>query len=98
LYKPNPEIERTFRLKRKKQRIEDKRREARKNSNMVEGGQLGTLQDFVTPGLQGIASSIARLVIDANKFELTPALFSMVQQSQFSGTPLGCTSRSFRGV
>jgi len=37
------------------------------------------LCDFVTPGVQGIASSIARPTVDANNFELKPALVSMVQ-------------------
>jgi len=47
-----------------------------------------TLHDFVTPGVQGIASSIARPAVDANNFELKSAFISMVQQSQFGGTPL----------
>jgi len=45
------------------------------------GDQRRTLRDFVTPGVQGIASSIARPIVDANNFELIPALISMVQQS-----------------
>ena len=53
-----------------------------------EGDQRMTLREFVTPGVQGITSSITRLTIDANNFELKPALISMVQQSQFGGTPL----------
>ena len=52
------------------------------------GDQKRTLRDFVTPGVQRIASSIARPTIDANNFELKPTLISMVQQSQFGGTPL----------
>jgi len=52
------------------------------------GDQRRTLRNFVTPGVQGIASSIAHLTIDANNFELKPALISMVQQSQFGGMPL----------
>ena len=47
-----------------------------------------TFLDFVTPGVQGIGSSITRPTVDANNFELKPALISMVQQSRFSGTPL----------
>jgi len=43
---------------------------------------------LVTPGVQRIASSIARATMDANNFELKPALISMVQQSQFARTPL----------
>jgi len=47
-----------------------------------------TLHDFVTPGVQGIASSIACRAVDANNFELKLALISMVKQSQFSKTLL----------
>jgi len=43
------------------------------------GDQRRTLRDLVTPGVQGIASSIARPALDANNFELKPALISMVQ-------------------
>jgi len=52
------------------------------------GDQIRTLRDFVTPGVQGIATSITRPTIDANNFELIPALILMVQQSQFGRTPL----------
>jgi len=52
------------------------------------GDQRRTLQDFVTPAVQGIASSIARPIVNANNFEPKPALISTVQQSQFGGTPL----------
>jgi len=57
---------------------------------MVAGGgdQRRTLRDFVTPGVQGIASSIARPNIDANNFNLKPALISMVKKSQFGGAHL----------
>jgi len=63
-----------------------------------DGKQRRTLRDFVTPGVQGIASSIAYPNVEANNFELRPALVSMVHQSQFGGTPLKTltyTSRSF---
>jgi len=86
LYKSNHKIERTFRLKRKKQRSKEQRREAIGNPTRMAGGrddQRRTLRDFVTPGVQGIASSIARSTADANNFEFKPALISMVQQSQF---------------
>jgi len=52
------------------------------------GGWRKKLCDFVTPGVQGIASSIARPAVDANNFELKLALISILQQSQFGGTPL----------
>jgi len=91
LYEPNLEIERTFRLRRKKQTIEEQRHEVRRTStNMAGGGgdQRRMLRDFVIPGVQGIASSIARPNVDANNCELKSALISIVQQSQFGGTPL----------
>jgi len=53
LYEPDPEIERTFCLRKKNQMIEEQRREARKNSNIA--GEKRTLQDFITTGVQGIA-------------------------------------------
>ena len=53
-----------------------------------EGDKRRTLRDFVTPGVQGIALSIARPIVDANNFERKSTLISMVQQSQFEGTPL----------
>ena len=87
LYEPDAEIERTFRLRRKKQRIEEQRCEARRNSSMA-GEERRTLSDFVAPRVQRNASSIARPAVGANNFELEPALISVVQQSQFGGTPL----------
>jgi len=87
LCEPDPEIERTFRLRRKRQRIEEQRREARAYSSMARE-ERRTLHDFVTLGIQGIASNIAQPTVDSNNFELKPTLTSMVQQSQFSGNPL----------
>lgn len=46
------------------------------------------LRDFVTLGVQGIASSIACPNVDTNNFEHKLALISMVQQSQFGSTSL----------
>jgi len=82
LYELDPEIERNFHLGRKNERIEQQRREARRNPTSMAGGggdQRRTLRDFITPEVQGIASSIGRPTIDANNFELKPALISMVQ-------------------
>ena len=87
LYEPDPEIERTFRLRRKRQRIEEQRREPRTDSSMV-GEERRTLWDFVVPGIKATASSIARPAIEANNFELKSALISMVQQSQLGKTLL----------
>ena len=51
-------------------------------------GQRRTLQDFITPGVQGISSSITRPTVEVNNFEFRAALISMVQQSQFGGSPM----------
>jgi len=90
LYEPNPKIEKTFRLRGKEQKLQEQRRKARRTSQNIAGGgdQRRTLRVFVTPEVQGIASSIARPNIEVNNFELKLALISMVQQSQFGGTPL----------
>ena len=72
---------------RKKKKIEEQRHEARRHSNMADE-ERRTLRDFVTPRVQGIASSITQPVVDANNFKLKLALISMVQFSQFGGTPL----------
>jgi len=56
---PNPEIERTFCLRRKKQKLEEQRRKARRTSSNMRGkggDQRRKLMDFVTPGVQGITS------------------------------------------
>jgi len=90
LYEPNPQTEMTFFLRRKKQGVKEQKCKARMNlTSMVGGGgDQRMLRDFVTPGVQGIASSIAHPTVDTNNFELKPAHISMVQQSQFGGTPL----------
>jgi len=57
---------------------------------MAGGGseQRRMLRDFVTPRVQDITSSIAHPNVEANNFELKPALISIVQQSQLGSTPL----------
>ena len=75
----------------KKLSTEEQRLKAQAGSSPMAGigdDQRRTLLDFLTPRVQGISSSIARPTIEANNFELKPALTSMVQQSQLGGTPL----------
>jgi len=89
-FEPDPEIERTFHIRRKKQRLK-KRCKAREESPKMDtgaGGQRRTLQDFITPGVQGVSSSIARPTMEVNNFELRPTLISMVKQSQFGDSPM----------
>jgi len=84
LYELDPEIDRTFYLKRKKQKLEKQRSKARRTlPNMAGGGgdQRRMLRNFVTPEVQCITSNIARPTVEENNFELKPTLISMVQQS-----------------
>ncbi|GKV23867.1 hypothetical protein SLEP1_g33550 [Rubroshorea leprosula] len=47
-----------------------------------------TLGSYATPSLEGITSSIRRPAIQANNFEIKPAIIQMIQQTiQFSGLP-----------
>nr|XP_023881727.1 uncharacterized protein LOC111994101 [Quercus suber] len=58
---------------------------------MAEGEQNAqprTLKDYVRPIVNDNYSGIRRQTINANNFELKPALINMVQQAQFSGSPL----------
>jgi len=45
------------------------------------------LRDYALPQATGITSSIVSLTVDANNFELSPALISFVEREQFSGHP-----------
>ena len=46
-----------------------------------------TMEDFWRPVIQDEYSVLRQPTIDANNFELKPALISMVQQNQFTGHP-----------
>ncbi|XP_041000626.1 uncharacterized protein LOC121246513 [Juglans microcarpa x Juglans regia] len=50
--------------------------------------QPHTLKDNVRPVVNDNYSGIRRQTVNANNFELKPALISMVQQAQFSRSPL----------
>ena len=88
------ELERTLRSLRKIKRA--------KNSAMVDErkdqteGQrttarrppiADTMEDFWRPIIQDEYSTIRHPTVDANNFELKPALITMVQQQQFTGHP-----------
>ncbi|XP_042396554.1 uncharacterized protein LOC121986666 [Zingiber officinale] len=45
------------------------------------------LKDYATPCARGVRSSITRPTIDANNFEIKPAVIHMVQKNQFGGGP-----------
>ena len=46
-----------------------------------------TMKDFWRPIIQEECSAIRQPTVDANNFELKPALITMVQQHQFTGHP-----------
>ena len=46
-----------------------------------------TMEDFWRPIIQDEYSAIRQPTVDANNFELKPALITMVQQQQFTGHP-----------
>ena len=46
-----------------------------------------TMEDFWRPVIQDEYSAVRQPAIDANNFELKPALITMVQQNQFIGHP-----------
>ena len=83
LVESDPEIERTFRRRRKQQR---RRRlgQSSQAQNMA-NPENRPLKDYAAPSARGLRSSITRPNVEANNFELKPALLSMVQQNQFGG-------------
>jgi len=53
-----------------------------------EEAQRRILRDYVTPGVHSPTLSITIPPVAAHNFELKLALISMVQQSQFGGSPM----------
>jgi len=71
-----PEIERFLRKR---------RREARNNNVMVEEC---TLKEYATPSTEEPHAIIVYPMVEGNNFEINPALLNLVQQNQFSGSPI----------
>ena len=74
------EIERTFRSQRKKKVLA--------MADGEQNAQPRTLKDYVQPIVNDNYSDVRCQTINANNFELKPALISMAQQAQFSRSPL----------
>ena len=91
----DPKIERTlFRLKKIKvdnTEMEDQNihrfNEGQSDENETLGIREPTLDDSWRPMMNEEYSRIQHQPIDANNFELKPALISMVQQQEFGGSP-----------
>ena len=83
----NPEIERTARGLRKKTR------ETQNSSSIMADNEnpeqdTRALRDFALPQVTGIRSVIRKPRIEANNFEIKPAILQMIQTSvQFYGLP-----------
>ena len=62
--------------------------------------ELRTLLDFAMSALDGARQSIARPIINANNFEIKPALIQMIQTStsRFSAKSASSISTSARQV
>jgi len=85
LFEFDPEIVRTFhKLKRQRAQL------IASTSEMAGGeeAQRRTLCDYVTLGAHSQTPGITIPPVAAHNFELKPALISMVQQSQFGGSPM----------
>jgi len=77
----NPEIEVTARKRGREVRI-------RKRAVVVmvqEDNRV--LRDYALPHASGITSSIVSPAVEANNFELSPALITFVERDQFDGHP-----------
>ena len=88
------ELERTLRSLRKTKRAENSAM-AEERQDHTEGQRTtarrppitDTMEDFWRPIIQDEYSAIRQPTVDANNFELKPALVTMVQQQQFTGHP-----------
>ena len=88
------ELERTLRSLRKTKRAENSTMEDERQ-DQTEGQRTAarrppiiyTMEDFWRPIIQDEYSAIRQPTVDANNFELKPALITMVQQQQFTGHP-----------
>ena len=88
------ELERTLKSLRKTKRSENSAM-ADESQDQTEGQRTAarrppiadTMEDFWRPIIQDEYSAIRQLTVDANNFELKPALITMVQQQQFTGHP-----------
>ena len=88
------ELERTLRSLRKTKKAENSTMaDERQDQNEVHREAArrplitDTMEDFWKPIIQDEYSAIRQPAIDANNFELKPALITMVQQHQFTGHP-----------
>ena len=88
----DPEIDRTFHRRLRERRVMEGD-ENPGNQHVIlgrgdENAQGRPMCDYYMPTVEGVSPSIAWPAIQANNFELKPALIQMVQVNQFGGGPL----------
>ena len=94
LISADTELKRTLRSLRKTKRAKNAAM-AEERHNQTEEQRIAarrppitdTMEDFQRPIIQEEYSAIRQPTVDANNFELKPALIIMVQQHQFTGHP-----------
>ena len=95
LISADSELERTLRSLRKTKRAGNSAM-AEERQDQTEGQRTAarrppmadTMVDFWRPIIQDEYSAIRQPIVDANNFELKPALITRVQQQQFTGHPI----------
>ena len=83
LEKLNPEIEKSCKKNRKEKRAKDRKIMA--EDQRVQQARNRTLQEYTMPNPGDNLSSIVRQNVDANNFEIKPAIIQMISQFQFGG-------------
>ena len=76
----DPEIERTLHQLKK-----EKKKEANTSLSNMANQEQKVLRDYATPSVNGATSSIRRPAIQANNFEIKPAIIQMIQQTVYFG-------------
>ena len=76
----DPEIEKTLR------QLKKEKKEANTSLSNMANQEQKALRDYAMPSVNGAISSIRRPAIQANNFEIKPAIIQMIQQTvQFEG-------------
>ena len=94
LFPIDTELERTLRSLRKVNRAEKETMANERIDQTVEQETAAgrppiqdTMEDFWRPVIQAKYSAVRQLAVEANNFELKPALITIVQQNQFTSHP-----------
>ena len=79
----NPEIEKSCKKNRKEKKAKDRKIMA--EDQAVQQARNRALQEYTMPNLGDNLSTIVRPNVDANNFEIKPAIIQMISQFQFGG-------------